>query len=194
MRLTNSLFAAILLAASTLSASASPITYTDTFTGSGVLGGVSFTNQLVTLTGIGDTTGMTFSEDDYFNAITATIQIGSGSVDAFTDSMEVIDDQTASLAEFADATTGGEIVSATSAPVFGTYELQDAVSGTGDSAFAPGLPFPTALGTLTLTSVSENGTFTATLPPAVTPEPSTLMLLATGLLGAAGALRRRFAA
>ncbi len=36
-------------------ASASPIIYTATFTVSGSLGGVSYTNQLVTLTGIGDT-------------------------------------------------------------------------------------------------------------------------------------------
>jgi hypothetical protein len=39
--------------------------------------------------------------------------------------------------------------------------------------------------------VFVNGTFTAGTPPAATPEPGTLGLMATGLVGIVGAIRRK---
>ena len=48
------------------------------------------------------------------------------------------------------------------------------------------------LGTFTFTS-GDTLTITQVATPAVTPEPSSIALLGTGLLGAAGVLRKRFA-
>jgi hypothetical protein len=187
------LIAIVVLAVSTVAASATPITYIETFIGSGALNGVSFTNQLVTFTGIGDTTNVTSRPFVFFNIVTGTVQIGSGSVDQFTDRIEVFDAQVSSgLAGFSDATKSGAIIEDTIAAPFLSYDLRSAVSGTGNGGpFNSGSPFPTALGNFDITDVSGSSTFSATLATAATPEPSTFALLGTGILGLAGVIRRK---
>jgi hypothetical protein len=192
MRLTSSLFAAtLLLTVSTFTAFASPITYTETFTGSGILDGVNFTNQLVTLTGVGDTADVTLDPfGDFLNPVAATVQIGSGSVDPFTDSIEVFANMDS--AGFGDSTRGGLFIDSAEAALFDTYELQSAVTGTGGSAYNPGHAYTTALGSFEITAIPGDSTFSATLPTAVTPEPSTFVLLVTGIIGLAETARRKF--
>jgi PEP-CTERM motif len=182
--------ATIMVAASTGVASASPITYTATFTGSGSLGGVSYTNQLITLTGIGNTADVTSdSFGDFFNAVTATVQIGSGSVEAFTDSIELIGNSVG--AAFTDGTLGDVVIEATSGASIDNYELQSAVTGTGDSVVAFGSAFQTAVGDFVIDDAAQASTFSATLPTAATPEPSSFVFLGTGILGLAGVARRK---
>jgi len=48
------------------------------------------------------------------------------------------------------------------------------------------------LNALNLSVAGGNASITSSAPPAATPEPATLSLMATGLAGAAGMLRRRF--
>jgi hypothetical protein len=188
------LIAIIVLAVSTVAASATPITYIETFIGSGALNGVSFTNQLVTFTGIGDTTNVTSRPFVFFNIVTGTVQIGSGGVDQFNDRIEVFDAQVSSgLAGFSDATKSGAIIEDTVAAPFLSYDLRSAVSGTGNGGpFNSGSAFPTALGNFDITNVSgSSSTFSATLATAATAEPSTFALLGTGILGLAGVARRK---
>jgi hypothetical protein len=173
-----------------LAAHATPITYTETVTADGSLGGTSFISQLVTITGIGDTGGIgLLGPGVYFLDLTSgSVRIGAGSAAIFTGTLIAISNQggpTASLGE-----SSGDMLDDTSA-AFATYALNTAISATGNAIINPGMAFGTSAGDFDMLNTGSQSTFTASLGAATAPEPVAFALLATGLLGLAKIGRRR---
>ena len=158
-------------------------TYTETDVASGSLGGASFSDALVTITLLGDTSTLTtgiFGALEVFGPATVTVDgIGTAS---FTDSLAVFDDPTFGSAGILDSSLGpfGLDVLDTIDPTFGTYDLTTDVGPiTGSSLFNADNGFATTDGSFVLTSESGASTFSATT---AVPEPSSLFLLGAGLL------------
>jgi hypothetical protein len=177
---------------------ATPITYTEIVTGTGNLGGTSFTGALVTVTLTGDTTTV-LSGDSPFgtctpcftNAGIATVNVFGVGTGTFTDSMVAWDNASSGINSISivDRALPGAVLYLISS-AFATYDLRTSI---GPISSPPGLfihVYPTTLGNFTLTSVADTATFTATLgPQATVPEPASIILLGTGLVAVA---RRRF--
>jgi hypothetical protein len=175
-----------------LAAHATPITYSDTDTASGTLGGVSFTNQNVTVSFTGDTGNVT-NAGGIFNSIgVGSITIGSAGPVLFTDSIEFFDNQPQGAAGIGDATLDASILD-TFASAFDTYGGTTAIGPTsGPVFFIAGVNYNTAAGALDFSTAGADSTFTATLgSPSPVPEPCTFALLGTGIVCLAGAARRK---
>jgi len=183
----------VLLSILSLTAHASPITMTETLTASGFLGS-SFSNQTVTLTGIGDTSNVTlFAPGIYIlNLSSATVQVGAGPVATFTAGIYAFDNQSSSATGLTQLVPAlGDIVDTIGVPGFATYALNSSITGTGNTSINTVDLFPTSAGNFDFTSFGSTTTFTATVSPSATPEPSSLALLATGILGIAETARRK---
>jgi hypothetical protein len=174
-------------------ASAGPITFTETQSGIGSLGGTSFNNALVTIVLTSDTSTITGS-GIFYDIGPATVTVAGIGTATFTDTMEVFSNQGNHAAGIEDAQPAmGDVLDVFNT-AFDTYALNTAIGQlSGKPEGSPGQSFPTSLGAFILTS-SGNGdhpaTFTAATVGSV-PEPATLGLLTAGI--ALFLIRRRVA-
>ena len=166
---------------------AEPIVYTESVTASGTLGSESFTNSLVTLTFVGDTSTVVSVISGFFtNEVgTATVDVASLGSATFAPGVVITDDLAGCYVEFEDAIIGDpvdQLMLATFNSAFDINNLTTSIGPiTGSDDVGPG-PYETDQGPLDFSSVGVSSTFTATL---ATPEPATTLVVGLGLAGMA---------
>ncbi len=206
--MTRLIFTVLAAALSCSVIQASPITYTLSTTASGTFAGSVFTNALVTVTLMGDTSNVVAGPGPFINTVlnpvTAVLSVFGVGTGTFTDPITLISTLNAVTLLGAPAvlivdgplTTGTGLLLQTGS-IFQTYDLRTALGPiTGPGGVASGSQmatnFPTTGGNLSWAIGQSMGTstFTAVIAPTNTPEPGTWILLGSGL--AAAFARRRF--
>jgi PEP-CTERM motif len=196
--------APLVLSTLALTAHAEPITFTETLTGGGILGS-SFTNQLITITGIGDTSNVEFSSATgtyTLDLSSVTVREGSGPVDTFTGNIEAFVSDDGYIAGFEELTplnvnvaaVTGEFNGVSNSDPFAGFTLGSSISETGGTEVPESTNFATTGGSLVFETFSDTATFSAAVSPSPVPEPSSFALLATGLLGVVETARRKLKA
>jgi len=192
----------LVLSTLALTAHAEPITITETITGTVFYSNLS--NQLITITGIGDTNTVVYSSANGYtlDLSSVTVQDGSDPVETFTGSLEAFVTNGGFMAGIAELSPRNSTVLAVTGPFvngsfsdpFAGYALDSSITETGITQVPYGVNLGTTGSSFNLENYSDTATFSATVSPAATPEPSSLALLATGLLGVGETVRRKYRA
>jgi hypothetical protein len=181
---------AMLIVAAALWSGATPlfaasITYTEVVTATGTLGLSNFTNALVTLVVSGNTNNVVNVGPGLFRsgAGSATVNISGLGTANFTSDVQAVSNQLNLVGGIADFTSGLGVL-LTSNPAFATYALQTSLAAASGPALAnTSTPFSTTAGNFTLNSFSGNSTFSATLLTSSVPEPASVTMLLTSIVG-----------
>ena len=165
-----------------------PITYTETDTASGSLGGVAFNNGNIVLTENSDITNVVNLGSGIFHNVGAIkVSVNGGTFVTFTDTTLGVSNQNLPGVGFSDLTLNRAILFDDSS-AFSTYDLTTSIGPiTGSASFNPGQSYPTTGGAFILNSVG-NPTFTA-ITSAV-PEPNSLAIFASAVAGLGFFFRR----
>lgn len=184
-------FAVALLVSGSLSlaARAQSILYTVQDTASGTIGSQSFTGQNITVQFAGDISNIAGSPGFYTNTPgVGTINIPSLGTFTFTDGTYFFDNQSVGAAGIADSSVGSILDTFNTA--FDSYTGNSSIGPlSGNVFYASSYDFNTTGGVLNFSSAGQTSTLTAST--SATPEPSSLALLGSGVLGLAGIIRRR---
>lgn len=215
------LVAVFALLASAVAAKADPITVTVTDSAwvatKSDPAGTFYPNVTVTFTG--DTSNLVYNSTGYIGTVgrggtpvygdpfyeipgTATIQIGSLGTFTIDDPVEFFDNQVISMAGISlygggSDGGGGYVILATENDAFSSYTGATSIGPLSGPVSPLEVGFDTSDGFMVLGPGSYQyadgtpSTLTATVDAAPTPEPSSLALLGTGVLGFAGILRSR---
>ncbi len=184
----------LLVASVVLPANADPVTYFFTGTANGTLNGVGFSGALLTVTAAGDTGNVTSNagifQIDTFSSVQIFIS-GFGTMDVLGTSY-VFDNNTNAVAGFGNENLVHccDVIQVYD-PAFALYDLKSSIGPIGnavDPSTGDWINMGTSLGSLTVTDYRDYS-FTATV--GTIPEPSSLLLLGSGLMAGAGIIRRK---
>lgn len=171
-----------------VAATASPITYIFTGTGSGTVNGNSF-NGTFTITDTADTTGVTSGGGEYRNAPSNSVFTSGGLTGTLTTPLVIENTAAPGFMGFSESVTPFNDESVTNS-VFETYALSTALPlSSGGLSVATGTlgTFPTTSGVLVFNSITALS-FQATTGA---PEPVAVVLVGPALLGFGLLMRRR---